>query len=93
MATVEADLARLNREIVADRPLDMAAGVEEIKDFVTTHVMQLRLMRRSSIRRAIAPHCLPCTSMTTKNGRCLSHPPSQQTRQPIDAVSHRDHLP
>lgn len=42
LATAEADLARLEREIAAHKPVDVAADVEEIQDFFTKHVMQLR---------------------------------------------------
>jgi hypothetical protein len=38
-------------------------------------------------------YCLTRTNITTKNTRCLSQPPSQQTRQPIDAVTQRHRLP
>ena len=49
LTTAEADLSRVEKEIAAYRPVDVAASVEEIQDFVTTHVMQLRsLLRRDA---------------------------------------------
>jgi site-specific DNA recombinase len=49
LTTAEADLARVDREIVTYRPVDVAASVGDIQDFVTKNVMQLRsLLRRDA---------------------------------------------
>jgi site-specific DNA recombinase len=59
LATAEADLARLDREIAAYRPVDVAADVELIQDFVTKHVMRLRnLLRqdRTAAKAALMKH-------------------------------------
>ena len=49
LTTAEADLARVDREIATYRPIDVAASVGDIQDFVTKNVMQLRsLLRRDA---------------------------------------------
>ena len=42
LATAEADLSRVDKEIGTYTPFDVATSVEEIQDFVTANVMQLR---------------------------------------------------
>jgi site-specific DNA recombinase len=42
LTTAEADLARVDREIAAYRPVNVAASVEQLQGFVTGQVMQLR---------------------------------------------------
>jgi site-specific DNA recombinase len=46
LATAETELARVHKEIEVHKPLDITAGIEEIKSFVTKNVMQLRCLLR-----------------------------------------------
>ena len=54
LTTAEAEVVRVDREIAAYKPLDLAASVEEIQQFVTTNVMQLRSLLRQDAPTAKA---------------------------------------